>query len=306
MGEPPSAAGLVAPSSGVLLAAPSSLCAVAGTVDLAAVATATDHSLGATIRAKKQSSRRRVTVFRPANAKWTNATIARIMPLHACPARCRARRRGETAKLGSAPCLPSITSKLLSRHPPRVSPSKPQRPSRRPTVSTHRQKLAQAALASIPSIGRFPSLKGGTRRLSAHSRRRRQDVALAVNSQLMRAQDQLHIHIGCISPVARRAIGLVAPDLSDSDWTRLNWHVHGPDVWARRISQSSLDGVNPFRLAEGIRDGDAKLTQIAIVIAGSELADGRDGFVELAWLDDTARPGGSLTADGLLDPSCSR
>ncbi len=173
MGEPPSAAGLVAPSSSVLLAAPSSLRAVAGTVDLAAVATATDHSLGATIRAKKQSSRRRVTVFRPANAKWTNATIARIMPLHACPARCRARRRGETAKLGSAPCLPSITSKLLSRHPPLVSPSKPQRPSRRPTVSTHRQKLAQAALASIPSIGRFPSLKGGTRRLSAHSCRRR-------------------------------------------------------------------------------------------------------------------------------------
>jgi CDP-diacylglycerol pyrophosphatase len=132
-----------------------------------------------------------------------------------------------------------------------------------------------------------------------------EDVALAVNSQLMRAQDQLHIHIGCISPVARRAIGLVAPDLSDSDWTRLNWHVHGPDVWARRISQSSLDGVNPFRLAEGIRDGDAKLAPIGIVVAGTELADGRDGFVELAWIDDVTKPGGSLTADGLLDPGCS-
>jgi len=132
-----------------------------------------------------------------------------------------------------------------------------------------------------------------------------EDVALAVNSQLMRTQDQLHIHIGCISPLARRAIGSVAPDLSDSDWTRLNWHVHGPDVWARRISQSSLDGVNPFRLTEGIPDGDGKLTQIGIVVAGSELADGRDGFVVLAWLDDAAKPGGSLTADRLLDSSCS-
>src|SRR5271165_4294036 len=80
MGEPPSAAGLVAPSGGVLLVAPRSLRAVAGAVDLASVATAADHSLGATVRAKKQSSRRRVTVFGPANAKWTDATIARIMP----------------------------------------------------------------------------------------------------------------------------------------------------------------------------------------------------------------------------------
>jgi CDP-diacylglycerol pyrophosphatase len=75
-----------------------------------------------------------------------------------------------------------------------------------------------------------------------------EDVALAVNSQLMRAQDQLHIHIGCISPRRETGDRLVAPELSDSDWTRLNWHVRGPDVWMRRISQSSLDCVNPLRL----------------------------------------------------------
>jgi CDP-diacylglycerol pyrophosphatase len=132
-----------------------------------------------------------------------------------------------------------------------------------------------------------------------------QDVALAVNSQLMRAQDQLHVHIGCLSSPVRRAIDSVAPKLSDRDWTRLNWPVRGPAVWGRRISQSSLDGVNPFRLAAGIPDGDAKPTRMGIVVAGNELANGRDGFVELAWLDDIGRPGGSLTADGLLDTSCS-
>ena len=184
MGEPPSAAGLVAPSGGVLLAAPSSLRAVAGTVDLAAVATATDHSLGATIRAKKQSSRRRVTVFRPATAKWTNATIARIMPLHACPARCGARRRGETAKLGSAPCLPSITSKLLPRHPPRVS----QRQAPKGHAACYRYQLIDKSSRKQPwrqsrSIGRYPSLKGGSRRLTAHSHRRRQ-LALRHSSSL--------------------------------------------------------------------------------------------------------------------------
>ena len=133
-----------------------------------------------------------------------------------------------------------------------------------------------------------------------------EDVALAVNSQLLRSQDQLHIHIGCLSYAARLATRSAAPELSDSEWTRLKWHVRGPAVWARRISGSSLDGVNPFRMAEEIAEGNSKLTHLAIVVAGSALADGRDGFVELAWLDDSARPGGSLTADGLLDPNCSR
>ena len=150
MGEPPSAAGLQAPSGGVLLVAPRSLRAVAGAVDLASVATAADHSLGATVRAKKQSSRRRVTVFGTANAKWTDATIARIMPLHACPARCGHGVEAKQPSWALLPCLPSITSKLLSRHPHRVSRASPKGPGRRLTLRTHRQKLAQATLASIP------------------------------------------------------------------------------------------------------------------------------------------------------------
>jgi len=150
MGEPPSAAGLVAPSGGVLLAAPRSLRAVAGAVDLAAVATAADHCLGATVRAKKQSSRRRVTVFGPANAKWTDATIARIMPLHACPARCGARRRGETAKLGSAPCLPSKTSKPYPAIRPASAQASPKGPGPQLTYALIDKELAQATLASTP------------------------------------------------------------------------------------------------------------------------------------------------------------
>src|SRR5271166_2981383 len=150
MGEPPSAAGLVAPSGGVLLAAPRSLRAVASAVDLAAVATAADHGLGATVRAKKQSSRRRLTVFGPANAKWTDATIARIMPLHACPARCGARRRGETAKLGSAPCSPSKTSKPYPAIRPASAQASPKGPGRQLTVRTHRQRARASTLASTP------------------------------------------------------------------------------------------------------------------------------------------------------------
>src|SRR5271157_3036727 len=149
MGEPPSAAGLVAPSGGVLLVAPRSLRAVAGAVDLASVATAADHSLGATVRAKKQSSRRRVTVFGPANAKWTDATIARIMPcMRAQHGVGTASRRNSQVGLGAV--LAFDNEQALSRHPPRVSPSQPQR-ARPPANGTHSsKKLAQATLASIP------------------------------------------------------------------------------------------------------------------------------------------------------------
>jgi CDP-diacylglycerol pyrophosphatase len=133
-----------------------------------------------------------------------------------------------------------------------------------------------------------------------------EDVALAVNSQLTRTQDQLHIHIGCISPLARRAIGSVAPELSDSGWTLASSRTHGPKIWARRIEQKTLEGVNLFRLAaEGIPDGAGKLGQLGIVVAGSELADGRDGFVALAWLDEAAMPSRKLAAEEFLDPRCS-
>jgi hypothetical protein len=54
-------------------------------------------------------------------ATWTTATIARILALHTCPARCRARRRCRTAKLKSAPCLPLDSSKPTTRHSARQS-----------------------------------------------------------------------------------------------------------------------------------------------------------------------------------------
>jgi CDP-diacylglycerol pyrophosphatase len=61
----------------------------------------------------------------------------------------------------------------------------------------------------------------------------------------------------------------------------------------------------PFRLTEGIPDGDTKLTQIGIVVARTKLADGRDGFIVLAWLDHVAIPSRQLAAEEFVDPRCS-
>ena len=75
----------------------------------------------ATARTEEQPRRRRLGM-RWLNTKWTNATIAGILALHACPARCGARRRAEPPSSDSAPCLPLKRGKS---YPP--APSRPAR-----------------------------------------------------------------------------------------------------------------------------------------------------------------------------------
>jgi hypothetical protein len=89
---------LIALSGALDRAAPGALRAVRGTIDLATVAAAADQSLSATTSAQKQPSRCCVGMIETAIATWTTAAIAGILSLHACPARCRARRRCGTAK----------------------------------------------------------------------------------------------------------------------------------------------------------------------------------------------------------------
>jgi CDP-diacylglycerol pyrophosphatase len=133
------------------------------------------------------------------------------------------------------------------------------------------------------------------------------DVALAVNSGLSRAEDQLHIHIGCLAPRAREAIRSIAPELSENGLVFIERGLYGIDVWARQIGQNSLDTVNPLRLAaEGIPDALGNLASMGLVVAASSLGDGRNGFVALAWFDDVAIPKHAFAAEGLLDPRCSR
>jgi hypothetical protein len=110
MGMPPSTAGLVTPPGGALAMTSGSLRAGAGAIDLAAVATAADQRLAPTARAQKQPSWWTVSTVGAADATWTNATIEGIMPLHACPARCGARRRTSLPSSDRRRACPAITA----------------------------------------------------------------------------------------------------------------------------------------------------------------------------------------------------
>jgi hypothetical protein len=91
---PPRPAVLVALSGASKRPPPGPIGALSGTVNLAAVAAAADHHLYAAACAEEQPRRRRLGM-RWLNTRWTCATIAGILALHACPARCGARRRAK-------------------------------------------------------------------------------------------------------------------------------------------------------------------------------------------------------------------
>src|SRR4249919_2781420 len=93
MRAPPPMAGLVTRAGGALTPPPGKIAAVSGAVDLATVATTTDQGLGAAFRANKQPRRRGLAGIGSVDtAAWTAAVVGAILSLHACPARCGARR----------------------------------------------------------------------------------------------------------------------------------------------------------------------------------------------------------------------
>ena len=88
MAPPSLRAVLIAPSRASQRVTPRFLSAALSAVDLTTVAAAADDHLAATGRAQEQPGGCGFTLMGGAQNRWTNATIAGILTLHACPARC--------------------------------------------------------------------------------------------------------------------------------------------------------------------------------------------------------------------------
>src|SRR5580704_13030792 len=95
MCAPSTATGLVTRAGGALATPPGETAAVSGAVNLATIATATDQGLGAAFRANKQPRGRGFARMEPVDPAWTATAVGAILTLHACPARCGARRRAK-------------------------------------------------------------------------------------------------------------------------------------------------------------------------------------------------------------------
>jgi CDP-diacylglycerol pyrophosphatase len=133
----------------------------------------------------------------------------------------------------------------------------------------------------------------------------RDDLGLALNSRQGRSQDQLHIHIDCLQTSVRNALKAHATDIHAGAWSRLSFDLHGDRYWATKLKSADLSDVNVFRLvAEGLHVAEADRFKVTIVVAGTSLDKGEDGFYLLALVAKNPR---SSQGHGefLLDHACA-
>ncbi|MDF5722649.1 MAG: CDP-diacylglycerol diphosphatase [Rhizonema sp. PD37] len=140
---------------------------------------------------------------------------------------------------------------------------------------------------------------------SQHLRRklRRDEIALAVNSAYGRSQNQLHIHIDCISPQTRLAL-LEHLNAIGTDWKALSVKLNGHTYRARRIYSTDLRNVNPFLQLAQDHAVQNNMRAQTLVIVGVKFENGNEGFILLA---DTANllHGDTGSGEELLDHSCA-
>jgi CDP-diacylglycerol pyrophosphatase len=140
---------------------------------------------------------------------------------------------------------------------------------------------------------------------------RREAVGLAINSAIMRGQDQMHIHIECVKPDVSRVLHAAAAGLK-SQWSPLwlNDRVYS----ALRVDSEDLAGQDPFRLlANGVAGARTDMRAFTIVVVGMQFAEG-PGFIALTGrtpvggetvLPLPTRQGLVPPGETLLDSTCA-
>ncbi|WP_242011180.1 CDP-diacylglycerol diphosphatase [Acetobacter fallax] len=132
----------------------------------------------------------------------------------------------------------------------------------------------------------------------------REDVALAINSQDGRSQNQLHIHVECIRPEVKVALYYMR-DRVGNDWAPLPAPLLGHPYRAMRVEASSLAGVKPFLLlARSLRDPEHEMGHHTLAVVPEKFGGNRQGFL---ILDDVAEPlrKDRGSAEELQDHSCA-
>ncbi|MFB2564746.1 CDP-diacylglycerol diphosphatase [Rhizobium sp. IMFF44] len=127
----------------------------------------------------------------------------------------------------------------------------------------------------------------------------RDGLSLAVNAQQARSQNQLHIHVDCLSADARAALKADA-DKIGADWTPLPDTIAGHKFLAVQVKGETLGDFNPFlALARTLKDPAKEMGDHNLVVVGADFADG-PGFIVLT---DVAPPG--MGGEDVQDHSCA-
>jgi CDP-diacylglycerol pyrophosphatase len=130
------------------------------------------------------------------------------------------------------------------------------------------------------------------------------EFALKVNSALTRSQDQLHIHLGCLSPAMNNRLSTLASGLPIGVWTPVRGLIPGSVLWGLRTGRHDLAGVEPFRLAaEGLGDRIRDRAQLMIFV--TEVRVGDEELLILASDSNAPASGYQVGADELIDLACA-
>ena len=129
----------------------------------------------------------------------------------------------------------------------------------------------------------------------------REAVALAINSQYARSQDQLHVHVDC---VAKDVVTTLAEYKSalDDQWRAMMVPLKGRVYFARRLDSKSLQDQEPLLrlLAEGLPGAKEHMAAMSFAAVGADFG-GKPGFVLLA---DTFSLEGGGHAEDIQDHNC--
>jgi CDP-diacylglycerol pyrophosphatase len=132
----------------------------------------------------------------------------------------------------------------------------------------------------------------------------RDRIALAVNPGILRIQDQLHIHLGCLIPAADRTVRSIAPKLSLGEWMWVGPVIPHTSFWAYRLREADLAHLSPFRLAaDYFGDKVRSRGDLMILLSAVRVADD-DEFLILASYVHAPRSWWPVGAEDLLSAAC--
>ncbi|WFS25188.1 CDP-diacylglycerol diphosphatase [Rhizobium rhododendri] len=131
------------------------------------------------------------------------------------------------------------------------------------------------------------------------------DAALAINAATNRTQDQLHIHIGCVSTRFKFALNGKKDEIDDLSFRKIRTNTPWRSFWVKFYAADNLSDINPFHIvAEDVPGARENMQDIAIGIVGGSSRSGQRGFYILAQL--VGDRGFQGSAEDLLDPKCRR
>jgi CDP-diacylglycerol pyrophosphatase len=133
----------------------------------------------------------------------------------------------------------------------------------------------------------------------------RDEIALVANSAIVRTEDQLHIHVGCLRSPARRMLAAAAPNVPIGKWARIGAVVPHTMFWGMRIRGTDLSDIKPFRLAaEAFADKVRHRGDLTIAAAGVGV-EGDDQFLILAsYAAEATGAWLPVRSSDLLDETC--